>query len=402
MKKLLDVNNLPYKIIAFILALLLWLYVNHQENPTTEQIFTVPLEVRGLEHNLTISERPTFVKVRLQGQRRNLDEVTPRDIQAFLEMSGLDVGQHLAEVHVSVPQKTQLVSVTPSSVNLSVEVLATRQFPVSVSYKDNTPAEGLIALEPILTPSQVILSGPEDKLKEVKQVYVEIDLGDYTYNYNQKLPIKVEDDQGNLLLDWFTITPSQVEVLVPIISELPSRTVPVRVPVEGDVAAGYTITQTIVAPELIGIIGEEEVLHEVHSLSTQPVRIGGATQDVVRTVELILPEGVRLTQEVTVTAIVRIEKITEKTFTGLTVLPNNLGENLTVEILEPGLDISVSGPESLMEKLLAADLTVFMDLAGLPVGEYQVPVQVNLPSGVILGEINPAEITVLIEQRPEI
>lgn len=398
MKRLLTVNNLLYKIIAVVLALLLWLYVNHQENPVTDQIFTIPLEVRGLEQNLTISERPSFVKVRLQGQRRLLDEVTARDIQAFLEMSGLDVGQHMAEVHVSVPQKTQLVSVTPGSVNLDVEVLTTSQFSVNVTYKDNTPAAGFMALEPVLTPSQVILSGPEEKLREVKQVYVEVDLGDYTFNYNQKLPVKIEDDKGNLLLDWITVTPSQVDVLVPVISELPTKTVPVKVPIEGEVAPGYVMARTVTAPELIGIMGDEKVLQGIQSLTTQPVRINGATQDVVKTVELILPEGVRLTQGAKVTAIVRVEKIMEKTFTGPMVVPHNLGQNLTMEILEPAMELTVSGAESLMEKLLAADITVSVDLSGLTAGEHQVSVQVNLPPGVTLGEVKPAEIKVLLKQ----
>lgn len=231
MKSLMTINNLLYKIISVVLALLLWLYVNHQENPVTEQIFTVPLEVRGLEQKLTISDRPSFVKVRVQGQRKTLDDLTARDLQAFLEMSGIDVGQHIAEVHVSVPEKTQLVSVTPSTVNLKVEVLTTSQYPVNVLYSDNTPADGYLALKPIMTPTQVLLSGPEDKLKEVGQVYVEVDLGEYNFNYHQKLPVKVEDGKGNLLLDWISVNPSQVDVLVPVVNELPSKTVPVKVPV---------------------------------------------------------------------------------------------------------------------------------------------------------------------------
>jgi YbbR domain-containing protein len=193
MRNLMKTNNLLYKSISLVLAVLLWLYVSHQENPVTEQIFTVPLEVRGLEQKLTISDRPSFVKVRLQGQRNVLDQLTARDIQAFLEMSGIDVGQHIMEVHVSTPEKTQLVSVIPSTVNINVEVLTTAQFSVNVSYSDSTPAKGYMALKPVLTPTQVLLSGPEDKLKEVEQVYVEVDLGDYNFNYHQQLPFSKPD-----------------------------------------------------------------------------------------------------------------------------------------------------------------------------------------------------------------
>lgn len=397
MRKLMTINNLPYKIVSIILAVLLWLYVNHQENPVTEQIFTVPLEVRGLEQDLAISERPSFVKVRIQAQRKVLDAVTARDLQAFLEMSGIDVGQHIAEVHVSVPEKTQLVSVTPSSVNLNVEVLTTAQFSVNVSYSDNTPAEGYLALKPVLTPTQVLLSGPEDKLKEVSQVYVEVNLGEYNFNYHQKLPVKVEDEKGNLLLDWITVTPSQVDILIPVVHELPTKTVPVQVPIAGTPAEGYEVGRLVVEPEWLTIYGEMQIIDDIDSLTTGVLDISGATQDVVKKMEVNVPEGAKLNGESSVTAVVRIEQIVEKSFTGLPVVAKNIPEGLTAEFPNPVIDISVQGRESLMERMMGADVEVSVDLADLAAGEHQVPVQVNLPQGISLVEADPTEITVLLK-----
>jgi YbbR domain-containing protein len=382
-----------------VLAVLLWLYVSHQENPVTEQIFTVPLEVRGLEQKLTISDRPSFVKVRLQGQRNVLDQLTARDIQAFLEMSGIDVGQHIMEVHVSTPEKTQLVSVIPSTVNINVEVLTTAQFSVNVSYSDSTPAKGYMALKPVLTPTQVLLSGPEDKLKEVEQVYVEVDLGDYNFNYHQQLPVKVEDGNGNLLLDWINVTPSQVDVLVPVVHELPAKTVPVKTPVEGTPGEGYEVGRIVVEPELITILGEQPVLDSIESITTEPVNIDGATQDVVERVAVIVPKGVTLDRENNnVTAVVRIEQTKDKSFVGLPVLAKNTPEGLTPEFPAPTVNISVKGAESLMERLMGADIEVFVDLKNLTGGEHQVPVQVNLPKGVTLTEKAPQQITVILEE----
>jgi YbbR domain-containing protein len=399
MRNLMKTNNLLYKSISLVLAVLLWLYVSHQENPVTEQIFTVPLEVRGLEQKLTISDRPSFVKVRLQGQRNVLDQLTARDIQAFLEMSGIDVGQHIMEVHVSTPEKTQLVSVIPSTVNINVEVLTTAQFSVNVSYSDSTPAKGYMALKPVLTPTQVLLSGPEDKLKEVEQVYVEVDLGDYNFNYHQQLPVKVEDGNGNLLLDWINVTPSQVDVLVPVVHELPAKTVPVKTPVEGTPGEGYEVGRIVVEPELITILGEQPVLDSIESITTEPVNIDGATQDVVERVAVIVPKGVTLDRENNnVTAVVRIEQTKDKSFVGLPVLAKNTPEGLTPEFPAPTVNISVKGAESLMERLMGADIEVFVDLKNLTGGEHQVPVQVNLPKGVTLTDKAPQQITVILEE----
>jgi len=381
-----------------VLAVLLWFYVNHQENPVAEQVLTVPLEIRGLEQNLTVSDRPTYVKVRIQGQRKLLDTVTARDIQAFLEMSGVDMGQHIAEVHVTVPEKTQLVSVNPSTVNLNVEVLTTAQFVVNVSYSDNTPAVGYMALKPVLTPTQVLLSGPEDKLKEVDQVYVEVNLGEYNFNYHQKLPIKVEDKKGNLLLDWITLTPSEADVLVPVVHELPSKTVPVKVPLVGTPAEGYELTRVVAEPEFLTVLGETNLIDKVDSISTVPLNIAQASKDVVEELAVVVPEGLTLNRESKVTAVVTVERTVEKSFTGLPVLTRNAPQGLTAELPSPTVDVTVKGRESLIQKMMSADVDVYVDLASYEAGEHQVPVQIELPSGISLVEKKPAQISVVLKK----
>lgn len=401
MKKIKDfvnTNNRLFKIISIVLALLLWLYVNHQENPVTEQIFTVPLEVRGLETKLTISDRPSYVKVRLSGQQRYLDELTTRDLEAFLEMSDLEIGQHSLEVHVSVPDNTQLVSVTPGIVNLNVEMLATAQYPVNISFRDSTPGIGYLALKPVVTPTQVLLSGPEDKLKEVKQVYVEVDLGDLTFNYHQKLPVKVEDQNGDLLLEWITATPSHVDVLIPVVPEIPLKTVPVKTSTSGSPGDGFAINRIVVEPEIMSILGEQSLLNDIEAISTDPVDIEGATQDVVERVNLRIPKGVKIEGEYNqVTVVVGIEKKLDRSFSGLLVTGKNLSPGLTVEFSLPRSDVIVRGGSSLIERILIGDMEVFVDLANLPPGEHLVKPQVNLPQGVTLVEIKPREMTVLIK-----
>ncbi|ATW25251.1 YbbR-like domain-containing protein [Candidatus Formimonas warabiya] len=397
MKKI-AINNLLFKVVSVVLAVLLWFYVNHQENPVAEQVLTVPLEIRGLEQNLTVSDRPTYVKVRIQGQRKLLDTVTARDIQAFLEMSGVDMGQHIAEVHVTVPEKTQLVSVNPSTVNLNVEVLTTAQFVVNVSYSDNTPAVGYMALKPVLTPTQVLLSGPEDKLKEVDQVYVEVNLGEYNFNYHQKLPIKVEDKKGNLLLDWITLTPSEADVLVPVVHELPSKTVPVKVPLVGTPAEGYELTRVVAEPEFLTVLGETNLIDKVDSISTVPLNIAQASKDVVEELAVVVPEGLTLNRESKVTAVVTVERTVEKSFTGLPVLTRNAPQGLTAELPSPTVDVTVKGRESLIQKMMSADVDVYVDLASYEAGEHQVPVQIELPSGISLVEKKPAQISVVLKK----
>ena len=200
-------------------------------------------------------------------------------------------------------------------------------------------------------------------------------------------------------MDWINVTPSQVDVLVPVVHELPAKTVPVKTPVEGTPGEGYEVGRIVVEPELITILGEQPVLDSIESITTEPVNIDGATQDVVERVAVIVPKGVTLDRENNnVTAVVRIEQTKDKSFVGLPVLAKNTPEGLTPEFPAPTVNISVKGAESLMERLMGADIEVFVDLKNLTGGEHQVPVQVNLPKGVTLTEKAPQQITVILEE----
>lgn len=395
MKKFI-INNWQYKVFSVVMAVLLWLYVSHQENPTTEQVITVPLEVRDLAQHLVIAERPSFVKVRLQGQRQDLDNIAPRDVYAFLALEGVDVGQHILEVKVSVPGKTRLVSVNPSTVNVKVEVVSHAQVPVVVTYVDNTPAKGFMALKPILEPSQVLVSGPEHKVKEVKQVFVEVDLKDSNVNFHQKLPAKVEDMEGNLMHGWIDLEPAEIKVLIPIVREMPSKSLTVKVPLAGEPAEGYKVERIVVEPELLTVFGEIAALNNVDFLTAEPVDVSGASQDVIRKVKVLVPEDLTMVEDPTVTVLVKIEKVLNKSFSGLTVEPRNAPAQSQVQLNPDQVDLELEGMENIIERLDLSDVKVFVDLSGLEPGEHRVLVRVNAPSNVTVKDIRPKEIVVKI------
>ncbi|MDD2498415.1 MAG: CdaR family protein [Desulfitobacteriaceae bacterium] len=396
--KIINTNNLLYKIFSVILAVLLWLFVSHQENPTTEQIFTVPVEVRDLSPDLVVAERPSFVKVRIQGQRQDLDMVSARDIHAFLEMDNMEVGMHTMEINVSVPGKTRLVSIIPSSVNIKVETMARTQVPVAVSFADNSPAKGFMALKPVLTPNEALVSGPQDQLKDIKQVYVEVNLGESQENYRQSLPVKVADNSDGLNLDLISFDPREVEVLIPVVRELPSKSVPVKVPITGEPAQGYKVERVVVEPNLVTIFGEFARLDQVNSLTATPVDISGTTKDINKKVNLNLPQGITFLEEESVTAVVRIIKLEEKAFSEIPIEIQGVREGISAEIDPAQVDVVLEASVSVIDNFSGENIKAIVDLTGLEeVGEHQRAVQVTVPDNVTLKEINPAEIKVNLQ-----
>jgi len=389
-------KNLSIKLFSLALAVFLWMYVGNQDNPLTEQTFTVPLEVRDLSPALVISDSPTFVKVRIEGKRQELSTITTREIHAFLEMASVEAGMHLVDINVSVPAKTRLISVSPTSININVETVAFAQVPVVVSYSDDRPAEGFMALPAVLSPTQVEISGPQDKLKDIKQVFVSVSLKGSSVSYRQKLPAQVADSGGNSLSGLVTISPQEIDVLVPVIPELPAKTVAIRVPVKGEPAEGFEVERVVIEPQVMTVYGEFPSLDPIDSLETDAVDIMGADKNISAKVNLQIPAGITLVDSTEVMAVVRISRIADKTFADLPVDIQGAA-GLTASAAPSSVTLTVQGPESVLNTLTAATIKVYVDVAGLAAGSYQRPVQVTLPAGVSQRSLQPAAVTVTLE-----
>jgi len=80
----------------------------------------VPIAPQGLRSGLTLQGLPPLVQVTLSGPLQILEGVTPRDVQAKIELASLGPGTHTLPVLVSLPPGTMLVSVVPSEVVVTV------------------------------------------------------------------------------------------------------------------------------------------------------------------------------------------------------------------------------------------------------------------------------------------
>ena len=62
-------KNLTAKIIALIMAIILWVYVMNEQNPPVETSMDTPLEVRNLSTSVIAVDIPETVRVKVRGPR---------------------------------------------------------------------------------------------------------------------------------------------------------------------------------------------------------------------------------------------------------------------------------------------------------------------------------------------
>lgn len=301
-------TNLTYRIISILLALTLWLWVTMEKNPTMEKVLEIPLETRNLSQELMVAEQPDSITVRVEGPKNVMEDLTSRDVRAFVNLEEVVIGTNLVTVEVLLPSAVQLVSTNPSKVSITIDQVSEIQLPVELSVRGNPPS-GFIRLEPDLNPSQVIIQGPKSLLETISRVFVEVNLEGATESVTERVPIKIRDRSNRLIHDLLRIRPEFVEVYIPVLKEQPSQKFLVRPDIVGQPEAGYRIKRVSVEPQTVEVYGPYHNLADIEYLFTASVDVSGATANLTQEVEVVtLQEGMSIMPE-KVKVVVEVEPI---------------------------------------------------------------------------------------------
>lgn len=300
-----------------MLAIILWVYVSNEQNPAGERLLNISLEHTEPAKNLLITEgMPEVVKVRVVGNKNQLANLTPGDFKAVVDLAGGAIGDHILPVQVSAPSGVRVAQVNPEKVHLSIDLLAEKKIPVTVSLK-GTLAPGYVAMAPECRPKILSASGPEKVLSTIKQVTAVVDITSATKDVDET--VKVSTGVAGV-----TLNPAVVQVVVPIASTALSKTVPVKLQVSGAPVAGCTLIRSYSEPGSVQIFGPAEVLDKIFELRTELVDINLIDKNLVKDVGLVPVAGVVGYQPGQVKVYLEVnknEKQTEETPNGSELIP---------------------------------------------------------------------------------
>ena len=167
-----SVNNLSLKILAVLLAFLLWIQVASQE--TVQMTLTAPVEFLDMPTDLEISnDYPREVEVLLQSDRpRSLESGR---ISVMIDMrdaaSGVTV-VHLNEDNIRGARGAEIVNITPARLRLQLEETWSKEVDVKATIV-GSPAEGYQVSAVRIIPPRVSLSGPQSRIEQVTEADTE-------------------------------------------------------------------------------------------------------------------------------------------------------------------------------------------------------------------------------------
>ncbi|NMA52289.1 MAG: hypothetical protein GX949_04700 [Peptococcaceae bacterium] len=300
----LDWQKISMRLLAVLLAFVMWLYVSNEQNPVREMVLNVELEYNEPSQNYFITGGMTeSVKVKVQGNRDDMNNLTAADLRAVVNIPEGKTGELVLPVEVTAPYKLKVVQVTPEEVTISLDRMVEKQVAVVVSLQ-GTAAQGYTALAPVCRPETVTIRGPSRVVNDINQVTAAVDI----QNAAQEI---VQTAAVNSLSAQVVLNPSSVQVTVPVIAALASKTVTVTPQLIGSVMEGYRVVKSTSDPVVVTIFGAPDAINHITALQTEPVDVQGAGQNLSKEVGLSIPAGVTAAQPSRVNVLVEVDMVEE-------------------------------------------------------------------------------------------
>lgn len=400
------VRHLPSFLLAFALAIAVWVTAVSSSDPDVTQSFPTPISIDfiGQDPGLVMTGTvPQQVQLTLRAPRSVWNKFTSGEasVSAVADLTGLKAGTHTIKIQVQITaQPVLLVAVSPQTLNISLEQLVTQALPIELTLTGD-PAIGYNVGDVVLTPTEATISGPESLVSQAKHIRVTLDLTNARQSIETTRPLSVQTESGSTV-SGITLQPDSVKVAVPLAQQGGYRDLAVKVVTAGNPASGYSLNNVQSTPPIVTVYSENIPLIESLPgyVETMPLDLSGASSTIQTQLALNLPGGVALIGDQTVSVqveIVPIEGSLRKYYQTVEVV--GVGTGLKYQLSPVTVDVILTGPIPVLDSLTDEDIHIQLDLTGLIAGTYQLTPQVTVDKqGIIVQTILPGTVEVVISK----
>lgn len=283
-------KNLTAKIIALIMAIILWVYVMNEQNPLVETSMEIPLEVRNLSSSVMATDIPEVVRVKVRGPRAIIVGLGQKDIKAYIDLKGLGDGRNSLNVTTNIPVNVELVEVSPGDINFRLDTIVSRQVPVEAKVS-GTPAPGGVVAKITYSSQTVSVKGPSEIVDTVVKAMVDVDISGRNTDFTINGPIALLDAR-NKRVEGLALNPGEVSVSLAFTPIINKKIVEIKPNIVGVLGKGVILNKVSITPDQIEISGDEKTFEKTQFIYTEPINISDINKETVQEVKLQIKDGV--------------------------------------------------------------------------------------------------------------
>lgn len=403
-------RNWHLKVISFILAAIIWFYVDSNDKPI-DKLINIPLVKIGPSQDLAlVSIIPDKVGLYIKGplsRIKRLEEAGREGVlKAELDLRHAKEGTGEFTVRIrGANLRWMQKEIIPAMIEIEIERYAETTASPERLIIGGLPPDTNIVLETGL-PETVKVSGAKSLVSQVNRVVYRLTEADLVGYEHVTVDFAAHDAEGKHIIN-VDITPPTAELEIGIRKTGASRRVPVGYNYMGHPPSGYTVTSVNINPSFITLNGPPEVLKDIHRVETEPIDLTGHSDNfTIQALKLIKPDEQVMMETNTVMLEVKIEHITtQRRFEGLPVNFDGGGDESLIHYSSNPRTVSITvvGPVDEIEKLTREMINPMVNVRGLAEGLHEnrpVYVPIMMPQ-ISLVEIEPDAVTVTVKKREE-
>lgn len=407
-------NNIGYKLLALLFAIILWFVVVNLTDPSRTQAYTVQVEIENQEalfnagKYYNVIEGTGTVKFYVTGKRSVIDKLTNEDFVAVATIPDSDFsdfqGEIQVEIFVNASKYANQISIQPVNKKLKLMIGDNQDKNYDVVVKTNgEPASGFAINSVFANPSRISLSGPDKVMEKIDSCVCYIDVDGANSDVLQDVPVVFLDADGNAIENTSELEMSSelINVTVDIVSV---KTVSIKVETSGTLPEGYELDKITTSPPEVAIMGESDKLNDVTEITIpgSVISLDNLTTDLSTTVDinLYLPDGVVLKDKSN--ASVKIEvKLMEKAEKVISLPAEKItlsgkSEDYEYAFDAESVDVTVHGLQNTLSSLSADNITSSIDCSGLLPGSHTLTLETELPENVTA---DPATVKITVSEK---
>ncbi len=415
------INNLLWKILSVLTAIVLWLIVVNIDDAVTSKPFrNIKVNMLNMEaltsqgQMCRVEEGTDVVDITVYARRSVLSKLTPSDFVATADMQKNLRYDSMVKIDVAYvgnlsSSSIQKIETSRTNVLVNIEESVTEQFKVSVE-TDGEPSSGLVKGSAVPEQTLVEITGPISVVNRINKVLAKVNTTGITGTQVRTCRLQLLDSDGDEIDGTYLEYIGKDTDFEVTVTTLNKKLVGISFDISEAAPEGHGLVAVSYKPETVTIAGIKSQISPIYNLNIPPEALNPNRESgqIEQTVDIsqYLPEGIIIPyedeKEIVVTMDIQPFVTNTYSFHPGKIQYMNIQEGLAIdgESMAP-LEVPISALAQNLAVLVMDNITLSVDLSDYRrAGNYTVPVTVEVPKGYFVPEDLMMEVK-LIEEKEE-